>query len=268
MHSYTKDLTGTGTTTAGVVIGRNEDMFVPKNKSVEAQWPDGSSRTVEWHQSMFWNVYYIKGGFLDADKAFEVLNGIKGYEMRMLQKAINTIVIARVLNDHPDINVSCPALADNPNHELSQRQMYLGLPAPLFTLDLEGRDGGGGMDPQHYKRFLDMLEPAVGMQVSLGQTNSVALCPAMTTHSELSEQALKDAGIAPTTTRIAVGLEDPRLFLAHFIRAAGMTLEQVRPGFCADFPDADTIDKLYLQTHNTISARHLKALPKMARLLD
>ena len=268
VHSYTKDLTGTGTTTAGVVIGRNEDMFVPKGGSVQAQWPDGKERTVGWEQSMFWNVYYIKGGFLDADKAFEVLNGIKGYEMRMLQKAINTIVIARVLDAHPDINVSCPALPGNANNALLQEQMYLGLPAPLFTLDLEGCDGRPGIKPEHYKRFLDMLEPAVGMQVSLGQTNSVALCPAMTTHSELSPQAQADAGIAPTTTRIAVGLEDPRLFLAHFIRAAGMTLEQVHPGFCAAFPDPATMDDLYLQTHSDISARHLQALPKMAKLLD
>ena len=118
VHSYTKELTGTGTTTAGAVIGRNEDMFVPKHSHAEASWPDGRGRVVNWDESLFWNVFYIKGGFLDADKAFEVLNGIKTYEMRMLQKTINTTLMAFVLDSHPDINVSCPILEENANHKL------------------------------------------------------------------------------------------------------------------------------------------------------
>jgi hypothetical protein len=48
IHSYTKDLTGAGSAIAGVVIGRNEDMFIPKGQSV-----GGNS----WEQTLFWNVY-------------------------------------------------------------------------------------------------------------------------------------------------------------------------------------------------------------------
>ncbi len=267
VHSYTKELTGTGTTTAGVVIGRNEDMFIPKHTSTDVTWPDGSPRTVNWDESLFWNVYYIKGGFLDADKAFEVLNGIKTYEMRILQKTINTILLARVLAAHPDINVSCPVLPENANHALLAEHMYLGLPAPLFTLDMEGRDGRPPVNPRFFKRFLDALEPAVGMQVSLGQTNSLALCPAMTTHSELSESALAEAGIAATTLRISVGLEDPRLFLAHFIGAARLALEPEHRGFCALFPQATEIDKLYAAIHRDVSQRHIDASPGIAELM-
>ena len=267
VHSYTKELTGTGTTTAGVIIGRNEDMFIPKHTSTDVTWPDGSPRTVNWDESLFWNVYYIKGGFLDADKAFEVLNGIKTYEMRILQKTINTILLARVLAAHPDINVSCPVLAENANHALLAEHMYLGLPAPLFTLDMEGRDGRPPVNPTFFKRFLDALEPAVGMQVSLGQTNSLALCPAMTTHSELSESALAEAGIAATTLRISVGLEDPRLFLAHFIGAARLALEPEHRGFCALFPQATEIDTLYAAIHRDVSQRHIDASPGIAELM-
>jgi cystathionine beta-lyase/cystathionine gamma-synthase len=100
--------------------------------------------------------------------------------------------------------------------------MYLGLPAPLFTIDFEG---ARGIDLAAFKRFFDCLEPAFGLQVSLGQTNTVVLCPALTSHSELSPDALRAAGISPTTIRIAVGDEDPRTLLAHFIRAA----RRVRP---------------------------------------
>ncbi len=267
LHSYTKDLAGTGTTTAGVVIGRNEDMFVPKNSSVDATWPDGSDRTVSWDQSMFWNVYYIKGGFLDADKAFEVLNGMKTYEMRVLQKAINTVVLAKVLSSHPCINVSCPVLEENPNHALLEKHMYLGLPAPLFTIDMESSEAESSINPSVFKRFSDSLEPAVGLQVSIGQTNSLALCPAMTTHSELSDSALLEAGIRKTTMRISVGLEDPRLFLAHFITAAKITIEPEHPGFCAAFPKSAEIDALYIEASSWYTARHNEALPGISELM-
>ena len=72
IHSYTKDLVGDGNTTAGVVIGRTADMFVPKGDP-------------GWERTLFWNVYYIKGAFLDADKAFEVISGMKTLELRMLK---------------------------------------------------------------------------------------------------------------------------------------------------------------------------------------
>ena len=267
IHSYTKDLAGFGSTTAGVVIGRNEDMFIPKGASAEATWPDGSKRTVNWDETLFWNVYYIKGGFLDSEKAFEVLNGMKTYEMRVLQKAINTTVLSRILDAHPDINVSCPVLPDSPNHEMLQKHMRLGLPAALFTINVEGKKGRAGVPRETYKRFIDMLEPAVGMQVSLGQTNTVALCPAMTTHSELSPEALADAGIALTTTRIAVGLEDPRLFVAHMQRAAELAIDPDVPGFSAAFPPAGEIDRIFLETSQDIQNRHMQSLAGYETLL-
>jgi len=61
IHSYTTDLTGTGSAIAGVVIGRNDDMFIPKGQTSNGR---------DWRQSLFWNVYYVKGAFLNADAAF------------------------------------------------------------------------------------------------------------------------------------------------------------------------------------------------------
>ncbi len=266
VHSYTKDLAGSGSTTAGVVIARNEDMFLPKHATAETTWPDGSPRQISWDETLFWNVFYVKGAFLDADKAFEVLNGMKTYEMRVLQKAINTTVLARILAAHPDINVSCPVLEENANHAIAQQHMYLGLPAALFTIDVEGKGERPGVSRAAFKRFFDMLEPAMGMQVSLGQTTTVGLCPAMTTHSELSDAALREAGIAPTTTRIAVGLEDPRTFVAHMQRAAVLAIDPVLPGFSEGFPSDKWIDHLYREVTLDVQERHLKALPSYSEM--
>ena len=63
IHSYTKDLAGYGATTAGVVIARNELMFLPKGDSCKG---------VSWDQTMFWGVYYIKGAFLDVPLGIDV----------------------------------------------------------------------------------------------------------------------------------------------------------------------------------------------------
>ncbi|WP_394209662.1 PLP-dependent transferase [Enterovibrio calviensis] len=268
IHSYTKELAGSGTTTAGVVIGRNEDMFIPKGDSVTTSSPNGTPRTVKWDNTLFWNVYYIKGAFLDADKAFEVLNGMKTYELRVLQKTINTLTLARVFDLHPDINVSCPALPESPNYPLMQSNMRLGLPAALFTIDMEGSAGRPAVDPHAFKQFFDMLEPAIGMQVSLGQTNTVALCPAMTTHSELSGKAREDAGIKLTTLRIAVGLEDPRMFIAHMQRAAEITIDIKHTDFSTKFPAPEMIDDIYRKTYLDVQQRFVEDLPSYLTLMQ
>lgn len=266
IHSYTKELAGTGSTTAGVVIGRNEAMFIPKGEKVTYTAHDGVPRELNWNESMFWNVYYIKGAFLDADKAFEVLNGMKTYELRLLQKAINTTILARVFTLHPDINVSCPVLADSPNHPQLLKIMYLGLPASLFTIDMEGKLGRKGIDRTTFKQFFDILEPAIGMQVSLGQTNTVALCPALTTHSELSDEALNQAGIKPTTLRISVGLEDPRVFIAHIQNAARITFDHHGYDFSEHFPSPEQIDTLYRQTYLEIQKKFIAGQPSYRTL--
>mgnify|MGYP001086905855 FL=1 len=267
IHSYTKDLAGSGTTTAGVCIGRNERMFIPKGETVTAPGPDGLPRSYRWDESLFWNVYYVKGAFLDADKAFEVINGMRTVELRVLNKCINTLVFAQALARHPAFHVCCSAVEGNENHELASRQMFLGLPAPLFTVDLEtplGRQVGR----RAFQRFFDSLEPAFGLQVTLGQVNTVVLCPALTSHSELSEDALREAGISPTTIRVSVGEEDPRSLLAHLMRAAELAIEPDCPGFVAQFPSPGEIDQLYEETYVDVHRRYARSRPRMTSMLD
>ena len=260
IHSYTKDLCGSGNTTAGVVIGRNERMFLPKGQTVRATGHDGRERQYAWEETMFWNVYYVKGAFLDADKAFEVLSGMRTLELRMLQKCINTIVLARSLALHPMINVHCSAVPGHPNGVLREQLMTLGLPAPLFTVDFEGT----ARNPQRLERYrlqrlLDSLEPAFGLQVSLGQINTVVLCPALTSHSEMSEEALAKAGITPTTLRISVGDEDPRYLLEHLRRAAELAAGEAVPAFVEGFPSREQVGAIYQQVYTDVHRRWIAA---------
>jgi len=244
MHSYTKDISGTGSVLAGGVIGRNEDMFIPKGQSMNG---------VNWDQTMFWNVYYVKGGVLNADAAFEVLQGAKTLEGRMLTKVINTQVLAQFLSSHPQIRVRCNALPTDPNHKLMRQQLHLGMPAPLFTADF------GEIPREVFQRFFDSLSPTFGHMISLGQSNTIVACPALTTHSELNAQQLAEAGISPTMVRIAVGDENPIDLIHHLIAAAESAIDPVLPGFSAKFPDAAKVRAIIRETYLATHQKYVEA---------
>lgn len=243
LHSYTKDLSGTGQTIAGVVLGRNEDMFLPKGETVNG---------VAWNETLFWNVYYVKGAFLHADAAYEVIQGMRTLGVRMLQKCINTRILARFFAAHPALHVHCNALDSDTNAALRERLMFLGLPAPLFTLEVAGVPRGA------FQRFFDSLEPVFSHMISLGQSNTIVSCPAFTTHSELDEAALRQSGILPTTMRLAIGDEDPKDLIAHFIQAARLAIDPAVPGFSRQFLSPEDIDELvrstYVQAHEAYIA--------------
>ncbi len=204
----------------------------------------------------------MKGAFLDSDKAFEVLSGMKTLELRLLKKCINTLILARWLAGHPQVKVSGPASPDDPNREICARLSYLGLPAPLFTIEFER----AGLDRMAFERFFDSLAPMFGHMVSLGQSNTVVLCPALTSHSELDAAALRAAGITPTTIRISVGDEEPRELIAGFLATARLAIDPLRPGFSAQFPDGVAIDRLCDEVYLDVHARHAAARPRFAAL--
>ncbi len=249
IHSYTKDLTGTGSAIAGVVIGRNVDMFIPKGESVGG---------VSWNQTMFWNVYYVKGAFLNADAAFEVIQGIRTLDVRMIAKCINTTILARFLDSHPDIAVRCNGLPDDPNHKLTTRLHYLGLPAPLFTIDMPT------LKRETFERFFDNLDPTFAHMISLGQSNTIVSCPGLTTHSELDEKAQREAGISPTMIRFAVGDEDARDLLAHLIAAAKLCIDPDIPGFSDKWMSPEQADQLIRESYMDVHRKYIESKPTVA----
>ena len=249
IHSYTKDLSGTGSVIAGCVIGRNEDMFIPKGMTSGGR---------SWDETLFWNVYYVKGAFLNADAAFEVIQGIRTLDVRMIRKCINTQILAHVLDAHPQISVHCNALASDENCALREEQMALGLPAPLFTIDM------GKIPRVAFEQFFDALSPTFGHMISLGQSNTIVSCPALTTHSELNEEALAAAGLTPTTIRFSIGDEDPADLIEHLIHASKSTIDRAVEGFSAGFPSTDQIIELirdcYVSSHTEYIERQISKI--------
>jgi O-acetylhomoserine (thiol)-lyase len=253
IHSYTKDLSGTGSVIAGGVIGRNLDMFIPKGETVDGK---------RWDETMFWNVYYVKGAFLNADSAYEVMQGMRTLEVRMMAKCINTVILARFLAAHPAIQVHCNAIPENENSALRERLSFLGLPAPLFTIDMPS------VPWEAFQRFFDALAPTFDHMISLGQSNTIVSCPAFTTHSELDRQALERAGIQPTTIRFAIGDEDPRDLLSHFVAAARLTIDPQMPGFSSQFLQGEAVDALIRDCYLSAHARYIDTRRPFAEIQE
>lgn len=254
VHSYTKDIGGTGAATAGVVIGENHRMFIPKGDSAGG---------LNWNQCLFWDVYYIKGAFLDADKAWEVHCGMRTLEMRMLTKCINTLNLSHFFASHPQIRVNSHALEDHANSGLREKLLRYQFPTPLFSIDMEAAQ----LPEEAFKGFFDALEPAFGQMVSLGQTNTMVLCPALTSHSELSPEAMAAADIFTTTIRISVGDENMAQLAAHVVSCARLHLDPVSPGFSDGFmapSEADALfSRFYLESHGKVA----EAFPRVGDYL-
>ena len=192
----------------------------------------------------------------------QVIQGMRTLGVRMLNKCINTEILARFFDSHPRIKVHCNALLDNENSPLREDLLFLGLPAPLFTIDIEG------VPADVFQRFFDSLEPMFAHMISLGQSNTIVSCPALTTHSELDETELAASGIGPTTIRLAIGNEDPKDLMAQFIQSARLTIEPHVPGFTDLFLAAAEIDKLahdcYVEGHR----RYIESKASMAEYLS
>ena len=171
----------------------------------------------------------------------------------MLRKCINTQILARFLDSHPNITVHCNAVENNDNSEFRERYTYLGLPAPLFTIDM------GDIPPENFKQFFDSLSPTFGHMISLGQSNTIVSCPSLTTHSELSDEALREAGMSPTTIRFAIGDEDPIDLIKHLVHTARATIDPDVAGYTDGFMSEAESKKTVRDTYLEVQSGHIDA---------
>ena len=119
--------------------------------------------------------------------------------IRMERHCENALALAKYLEGNNQVlKVKYPFLPSHPQYELAKRQMKLG--GGLVTFEIKG-----GLEQG--RKFLNALK-MISHTPNLGDTRTIAIHPASTTHSKLTEQERLDVGITPGLIRIAVGLED------------------------------------------------------------
>jgi O-acetylhomoserine (thiol)-lyase len=128
------------------------------------------------------------------------IQGLETLSLRMERHVKNAQAVAEFLKDHPKVGwVIYAGLESHPDHERAKHYLPKGPGAVLGFGAKGGREAGA--------RFIDSLK-LISHVANLGDAKSLAIHPASTTHSQLTEAEQKAAGVSPDFIRLSIGLED------------------------------------------------------------
>lgn len=140
------------------------------------------------------------GPAISPFNAFLILTGVETLALRMQRHCDNALKVATWLKEQPQVAwVSYPGLPDDPNHELMRKYAPKGVGA-VFTFGLKGGFEAGVKVVESVELFSHLA--------NIGDTRSLIIHPASTTHRQLSDEQKVAAGAGPDVIRLSVGLED------------------------------------------------------------
>jgi cystathionine beta-lyase/cystathionine gamma-synthase len=158
----------------------------------------------------------LRGATLDPGGAFLLERGLKTLALRMERHNANGLAVARQLAAHPDVeSVAYPLLESHPDHDLARGLLRGG--SGLVTATLRG-------DAARGRRLLDRLG-LIAHAASLGGVESLACLPRATSHAALPAAELDRLGIAHTTVRLSLGIEDAEDLVADLFAALAASAE-------------------------------------------
>jgi O-acetylhomoserine (thiol)-lyase len=154
-----------------------------------------------------------QGQALGPFEAWVVLLGMETLSLRAERHVENTLHLAHWLREHPKVAwVNYPGLEDHPHHGRAQKY-FRGRPGAVLTFGLKG-----GYEAA--KAFISRLK-LISHLANVGDTRTLAIHPASTTHSQLSPEEQALAGVAPEMIRLSVGLEHVEDLKAELEEALG-----------------------------------------------
>jgi O-acetylhomoserine (thiol)-lyase len=208
VHSTTKFLNGHGNSIGGMIVDGGNFDWAKGGKFPALSEPNASYHGTTF-TGAFGNLAFILatrtlglrdlGPSMAPMNAFLTLTGMETLALRMERHCDNALKLAQWLKAHPKVSwVSYAGLADDPYHALAQR--YLGgKGGAVFTFGLKGGYDAGVKAVSTVKLFSHLA--------NLGDTRSLIIHPASTTHSQLSAEELVQAGAGPDVVRVSVGIE-------------------------------------------------------------
>ncbi len=218
-YSTTKFICGNGTSLGGALIDGGNFDWGKDDRYPFITEPCPAYNGMRFYENfgnMAYHVYTKGVGLREIGatqqpmNAFLTLLGLETLHIRMQRHVENALEVAKWLDSHEQvIQVSYAGLETSPYHKLAQKYTPKGAGA-LFSFDIKG-----GMEES--KKFLSALK-LFSFVANLGDTRSLIIHPASTTHSQLSPEHRVQAGITDGTMRISVGLEDVRDIIADLQR--------------------------------------------------
>jgi O-acetylhomoserine (thiol)-lyase len=208
VHSATKFLGGHGNSIGGVIVDSGKFDW-KKGHYPQIDDPSPGYHGIRFSE-VFGNIAFIIkarvdglrdfGPCLSPFNAFLFLQGIETLGLRMRQHSRNALAVAAWLEKDPRVTwVKYPGLDSSPYKALADQYMPLGAGAVL-TFGIRGGIEAG-------RKFIDSLK-LLSHLANLGDSKSLVIHPASTTHQQLSESDQAAAGITPDLVRLSVGIED------------------------------------------------------------
>ncbi|MDG1893422.1 MAG: O-acetylhomoserine aminocarboxypropyltransferase/cysteine synthase [Fuerstiella sp.] len=210
VHSLTKWMGGHGTGIGGIVVDSGtfdwkSDKFPLMNE------PDSSYHGIRWAHDLgdLAPLAYILrmrviplrnlGACISPDNAWMFLQGIETLPLRMERHCENSLAVAKHLQGHSSVEwVRYPGLERDSNYEKAQK--YLG--GKGGSMVIFGIKGGAAAG----SRFIEALQMFSHL-ANVGDAKSLAIHPATTTHSQMTEEQQAAGGIPPEMVRLSVGIE-------------------------------------------------------------
>ena len=210
VHSATKFIGGHGTSLGGLIVDSgNFDWAAHSDRFPGLTKPDPSYHGVVWTDALGPAAYVGRvrtvllrntGAALSPFNAFLLLQGIETLPLRMERHSENALAVAEFLEGHEGVTwVDYPGLPSSDYADVAKRILTGGSGA-LVAFGIEGGREAG-------RKFIDSLE-LFSHLANIGDAKSLAIHPATTTHSQLDEGELSDAGVTEDMVRLSVGIEN------------------------------------------------------------
>lgn len=220
VHSLTKFMGGHGNSMGGVIVDGGTFDWTASGKYPALSEPRPEYAGMVLHATFGNFAFAIAcrvlglrdfGPAISPFNAFQILNGIETLPLRMQRHSDNALAVAKWLKSNDKIAwVNYSGLDDHANHALQQRYSPKGAGA-VFTFGLKGGYESG-------KRFVEGLE-MLSHLANIGDTRSLVIHPASTTHRQLSEEQQVAAGAGPDVVRLSIGIEDAADIIADIEQA-------------------------------------------------
>ena len=220
LHSLTKFMGGHGNSMGGVIVDGGNFDWSKSGRYPLLSEPNGSYHGLKLHET-FGNIAFAiaarvlglrdLGPSIAPLNAFLILTGMETLGLRMQRHCENALKVAHWLKTHPNVSwVNYASLPDDKYHALAQTYCPKGAGA-VFTFGLKGGYEAGVKAVSSVKMLSHLA--------NIGDTRSLIIHPASTTHSQLNADQLKLAGATPDVVRLSIGLEDVQDIIADLDQA-------------------------------------------------
>ncbi len=208
LHSTTKFIGGHGNTIGGVIIESGKYNWFQNDKFPSLTQPDPSYHGLIFGETFGDFAFTMKtravalrdfGPTLAPIAAWNLLQGVETLPLRMDRHCQNAQAVAEYLESHSKVSwVSYPGLKSSPYHDLANKYLLKGY-GSVFSFGLKGGYDAGVKIVDKVTLFSHLA--------NVGDTRSLIIHPASTTHRQLTEDQRRESGIGSDMIRLSVGIE-------------------------------------------------------------